>query len=243
MCLVIVALGVARGYRLVVAANRDERHARPAAVAAWWHNRATLFGGRDLTAGGTWLAADGRGRIAAVTNIRDSSTRDGLRSRGALVADYLAGPDTAAGTVARAAAEGAHYAAFNLLVYDGQQLYYASNRAATARLDAGLHVLSNAPRGVEWPKTASARAGAADLLAQPAVLEAWFALLARPDDPAAADYYRTTHFVVGETYGTRCSTVILVDDAGTVTFAERSFDAAGEPTGTVVERFATPSVP
>jgi len=80
MCLIVVALGVAPGYGLVVAANRDELHARPTRGAEWWEAE-RVFGGRDLEAGGTWLAIDGCGRFAAVTNIRDREPRRGPRCR------------------------------------------------------------------------------------------------------------------------------------------------------------------
>ena len=71
MCLIVVALGATPRYPLIVAANRDEQHARPTASAAWWTAPPGVFGGRDLLAGGTWLAVDRRGRFAAVTNVRD----------------------------------------------------------------------------------------------------------------------------------------------------------------------------
>ena len=91
MCLIVVALGAAPRYPLVVAANRDEQHARPTRAAAWWSDAPHVVGGRDLQAGGTWLAMDRRGRFAAVTNIRDPNRPIGLRSRGSLVADFLLG--------------------------------------------------------------------------------------------------------------------------------------------------------
>ena len=98
MCLIVVAIGAAPAYPLIVAANRDERHARPAAPAEWWPDPPHVLGGRDLEAGGTWLAVDRRARFAAVTNIRDPDRRPGLRSRGSLVVDYLAGGASAAGS-------------------------------------------------------------------------------------------------------------------------------------------------
>ena len=46
MCLALVALDAHPRYPLVVAANRDEHHARPAAPARWWDEG--WLGGRDL---------------------------------------------------------------------------------------------------------------------------------------------------------------------------------------------------
>lgn len=239
MCLVVIALKVAPRYPLLLAANRDERHARPTQSAAWWPEQPHVFGGRDLLAGGTWLGVDRRGRIAAVTNVRDGEPLATPRSRGELPAGYLAGGEPAARYAERLHAAAAHYAAFNLLLVDGHELHYSSNRAPTLELGAGVHALSNAPYGAEWPKTASAGADMQRLLQHAAPLEPLFDLLAeRSGSESAEERYRSGHFVAGPVYGTRCSTVILLNAAGTLTFAERSFDAAGQLVGEVRETFA-----
>jgi uncharacterized protein with NRDE domain len=238
MCLIVIGVGVAPQFPLLVAANRDERHARPAAPAGWWPDAPHVLGGRDLAAGGTWLAMDRRGRFAAVTNVRDAARPTGVQSRGSLVTSYLAGDDSAAEYAAHAERSGHEFGGFNLLVYDGHDLRLSSNRAPAAALGPGLHSFSNAPPGVDWPKTASARAGAAALLAEDAPLEPLFALLAERDGSREAEQrYLRSHFVVGPVYGTRCSTVVLVDTSGRVTFAERTFDDSGRLVGEVRERF------
>jgi uncharacterized protein with NRDE domain len=238
MCLIVVGLRAVPDYAFVVAANRDERHARPAARAAWWPARPPILGGRDLEAGGTWLAVDRLGRFAAVTNIRDRDGPPGLRSRGSLVVEYLSGAVSAERYAQRAAREGAELGAFNLVVYDGRELWFASNRAPPARLGPGLHAFTNAPAGAEWPKAATARSGAQALLTQPAPVDPLFALLAERDDSGAPEQrYERTHFVTGSTYGTRCSTVVLIDAERRATFAERSFDAAGRPVAEMRESF------
>jgi uncharacterized protein with NRDE domain len=239
MCLIVAALAQSARYPLVVAANRDEQHARPTQAAAWWLEPPRVLGGRDLRAGGTWLAVDGRGRLAAVTNVRDPPPEPASRSRGTLVAEYLGGADAALVYAARAARDGARFGAFNLLLFDGAALHYASNRAPTARFAAGVHAFSNAPHDVEWPKIASARAGVARVLEeQDALIEPLFELLAhRGAAGPPEERYRAAHFIVGPIYGTRCSTVVLRDDAGNVTFVERSFDPDGQQTGEVRETF------
>jgi uncharacterized protein with NRDE domain len=238
MCLLVVALEASARYPLVIAANRDEQHARPTEAAAWWGAAAPLLAGRDVRAGGTWLAVDRRGRFAAVTNIREPLRLEAPRSRGALVASYVAGEESAAGFAARAAREDG-FGPFNLLLFDGRELHYASNRAAAARLDAGVHAFSNAPRGIDWPKVESARALAEPLLAHDAPLEPLFDLLGERDPQSPPEErYRRAHFLVGPAYGTRCSTVMLVDATGEATFAERTFDATGRLVGEVRERFA-----
>jgi uncharacterized protein with NRDE domain len=232
MCLIVVAAGIAPHYPLIVAANRDEQHARPAARAAWWADVPGVLGGRDLKAGGTWLALGRNGRFAAVTNVRETPRPLGLRSRGALVPRFVVGRESAAEFAGRAAREGAEFGPFNLLLFDGRELHYSSNRADAAALGAGLHAFSNAPAGAEWPKTATARAGLARLLAEDALVEPLFALLAARDDSELPEQrYLRSHFVVGPIYGTRSSTVVLVDAGGRATFAERNFDEAGRLAG------------
>jgi uncharacterized protein with NRDE domain len=239
MCLVVVAVGVSRRFPLVIAANRDERHDRPATAAAWWTDEPQLFAGRDLAAGGSWLAVDRRGRIAAVTNIREPTRAAAARSRGALVTAFVGGHESASDYAVLAAREGPSYGPFNLLLHDGRELYYASNRAAPAALGSGVHAFSNAPREIEWPKLASARAAVQRAASEEAPIEALFDMLAeRGPDGTGEERYRTAHFIVGEHYGTRCSTAVLIASTGRVTFAERTFDSAGCPSGETNESFS-----
>src|SRR4030081_918356 len=97
MCLVLVVWRVHPHYGCLVAANRDEFHARPTAPAGWWPDHPQILAGRDLQAGGTWLGITREGRFAAVTNFRDpSDKRSTARSRGTLVTEYLLGSETPA---------------------------------------------------------------------------------------------------------------------------------------------------
>ena len=90
MCLVIFAHRVSAELPLVVAANRDEFHARPTAPASFWPGRPNLLAGRDQQAGGTWMGITGSGRFAAITNVQDPSrTAPAPRSRGELTLDFL----------------------------------------------------------------------------------------------------------------------------------------------------------
>ncbi len=157
---------------------------------------------------------------------------------------YLGSDESAATFAGLSTAAGASFAAFNLLLFDGAELWYASDRAPMASLARGIHVLSNAPFGVDWPKTMSAKSGAVQLLAVDDPLERLFDLLAtRSSAESAEERYRSAHFMTGPVYGTRCSSVILIDQQGILTFAERSFDAAGLRTGEVRERFAIEAQP
>ena len=240
MCLVVAAVEASAHYSLIFAANRDERHARPTAYADWWQPARTIFAGRDLVAGGSWLGVDRRGRLAAVTNYREAEPSAAPRSRGALVAQFLAASTTSAAFGRALQEDSGEYGPFSLLLFERGELHYLSNRARVAQLGPGVHALSNAAYGVEWPKVRSARAGMQQLLDARNPLDDLFELLAeRSDEPSFEERYRAAHFVLGEIYGTRCSTVVLIDPMGNVTFAERSFDSAGRRTHEVRESFAS----
>jgi uncharacterized protein with NRDE domain len=238
MCLVALALEASDRFRLMFCANRDERHARPSAAAGWWPGtNPAVLGGRDLVAGGSWLAADRRGRLAAVTNYRDPGAKLGSLSRGGLVADFLTASRSLDEYEAAIGTRAADYGPFSLLLFEDSSVRYVSNRAPAARLAPGVHALSNAAYGVEWPKVRTARAGLESLLRSPAPVNELFELLAWRGEADGEERYRSAHFIEGDVYGTRSSTVVLVGRDDTVTFAERSFDPAARVTGEVLERF------
>lgn len=249
MCLVAVALDAHPRYRLAIAANRDEFHERPAAPAHWWPEG--WLAGRDLDAGGTWFGVRRDGRWALVTNVREPGRRDAsATSRGTLVTQALA-----AGALDRwlddAAARGPSYNGYNLLVGDACDARWQSNRQpATTRLPPGVIALSNAGLGTPWPKVERVSASLAAWAAHgDAAADGLFDALADrerapdhalPSTGVSLEWERllSAPFIVGERYGTRCSTLLTVDRDGQVRFVERSFDADGELTGTVDERFA-----
>ena len=148
--LLVVALDAHPAYDLVVAANRDEYHARPAAPAAWgveapFHG---ILAGRDLAAGGTWLGVRRDGRFAFVTNVRDGRGQDpAARSRGELVPRVLA---TAYSDrrCRRIAIDGARYNGFNLLRAMRRACWWMSNRSPRRARDRGRHArpFQRAPR-------------------------------------------------------------------------------------------------
>ena len=246
VCLIYIAWRCRADHRLVVAANRDERHARPAMPARWWDDAPGLLAGRDLEAGGTWLGVTAGGRFAAITNYRRRCDhRTAARSRGALVAEFLAGRTSAPEYLHRILEEGHRYNGFSLLAMDGDTLAFASNRAPdVVRLDPGVYGLSNHLLDTPWPKVTDGKKEVERLLAQPEVrvgdLLALLAVGGAPTDEAPrADIedgpgrmqWRSSRFILGPDYGTRTSTVVLLDAAGAGVFVERSFDANGTAVG------------
>jgi len=255
MCLIALAWHVVPGYSLIVAANRDEYHARRTAPAAFWPQAPELFGGRDLEGGGTWMAVTRAGRFAALTNHRDPAPPDSqARSRGHLVADYLQGlqrPHDYLGALAPARAQ---YNGFNLLVGDADSLGYAGNHDAPAqRLAPGFHALSNARLNTPWPKTTGLLSDLSSIVAsrpdEDRMFEQLLTALAETGIPHDAQLPATgvglererilaARRIVAPVYGTRSSSVLAVRADASIRFVEISFDQAGRQSGRVSQSFA-----
>jgi len=248
MCLLVLAWQAHPRYRLVVAANRDEFHERPAAPLAKWPAPDNILAGRDLRANGTWLGLDRRRRLGVITNFRElQRPRPDAPSRGALIPDYLRGTADAATFLTRLQPEASRYSGFNLLLTDGESLWYASNRAERfARpLPAGVYGLSNEFLDTPWPKLRRVRRGFDAWLSDPSQTGA-SGLFAMLDDRATAtadeelprtgislewERVLSAPFVLHADYGTRASTVLLLEPSGAGSLAERRFDAQGVLTG------------
>src|SRR5690606_10719646 len=247
MCLVAIAWRAHPRYRLALIANRDELHARPSAAAGLDPDAPDVYGGRDLVQGGSWLQVSTRGRLAAVTNVRNGLAAEVKpRSRGALVRDFVRGDEGAAQSLQRLSPIAAGHGRFNLLAWDGATLAVATNhpRFRSAVVEPGLHAMSNGAFDAPWPKaTRATRALAAWLQSLAASahapgMEARAPLPvaladtgtapddAPPDTGVGIELERrlSSPFVRDERYGTRCSSVVLVD-ADAIVFAERRFGA------------------
>jgi uncharacterized protein with NRDE domain len=245
MCLLVFAGRIHPDYPLVLAGNRDEFHARPAAPASWWSEPEGVLAGRDLQAGGTWLGLHREGRFAVVTNFREpAQDTAGRRSRGELVVDYLTRGDSADRWAADLASRGDQYGGFNLLAGNTDGLHYVTNRGADALdLPPGLYGLSNHRLDTPWPKVVTAKARLARAIDGGRLAKAsLFRILADrtraadddlPDTgvPLAWERLLSAAFIVSPEYGTRVSTVILADARGRIELEERRFDSKGEQVG------------
>lgn len=252
MCLVLVAWQKHARYRLIIAANRDEQHARPAAAMQWWPDQPQVLAGRDLQAGGTWLALSRSGRFATVTNYREHKhTRPARLSRGKLVSDFVTGD--AAPLAYSEKLDGANFAGFSLLTATATSLCYTTNRDDPARtLDAGTYGLSNATLDTPWPKLLRCRGGLDELIERDAVNPTTLLALLADTTPAAVKDFDenlpielaravSAPFIKTETYGTRCTTIVLVEHSGDSLVIERRFNAHGQVTGDNEFRFKAPA--
>jgi len=248
MCLALVALDAHPKFALVIAANRDEFHARPARAAHWGRAPpfADILAGRDLDAGGTWLGIRRDGRWALLTNVREGGRFDASApSRGNIVPTLLNGVDPLPAAIHGFAGDaGARYNGFNVLAGDDEAALWVSNRGgAPTRVARGVHGVSNALLDTPWPKLTRTRSAFSAWCAQgDSDFAPLFAALAdrtrAPDDalpstgiPHEWEQLLSSPFIVSERYGTRCSTVVAVGHDGAARFVERTFDAHGALNG------------
>jgi uncharacterized protein with NRDE domain len=248
MCLLAFAIDSHPRYRLVLAANRDENYVRPTAAARFWDDDPRILAGRDLEAGGTWLGVAGNGRLAALTNYYgpDEYAADKL-SRGWLITDFLKSDLSPAGYLEQLRRTGDRYNGFGLVFGDNTGFNYYTNRGPSIPgLSAGVYGLSNHLLDTHWPKVNAVKAGLHQLIVNTDDIdpENLFILLSDrtrypdqllPDTGVGIERERSLSsiFVTLEEFGTRCSTVILIDRDNRMTFLERSFDAHQNTTGTV----------
>lgn len=222
MCLIVLAWRVRPDFPLIVAANRDEFHARPAERARFWNDHPAILAGRDLEAGGTWMGVSRSGRFAAVTNYRGGRDASAMESRGALVTRFLL-DDLPPGKFMAKVNPKSH-SGFNLLVADRDELWWLSNRdGGSRRLDPGVYGLGNF--FLDTPEVDEPKRRFRHAIEPAPSLQPLFSILAASK-------------IVAPEYGTRCSTVLLNGADGVVRYAERAFDAAGNDGETV--RFEFP---
>ena len=239
MCLLAFAWNAHADFRLIVGANRDEWHDRPAAPAAWWDDYPQILAGRDLQAGGTWMGVTRTGRFGAVTNFRDPSDKSSMaRSRGELVTAFLSG-DATPSAFLRETKQHAHaYNGFNLIVGDRSSLAYFSSRdGAIEILEPGVYALSNHTLNEPWPKVTAAKSAMETALKAEISVDARqmaiYELLSNdavapdntlPNTGVGIEWERVLSpaLIVTEKYGTRATTILTVANSGGVAFEERT---------------------
>ncbi len=255
MCLIVLAWKTRADLPLLVAANRDEWRDRPTQPAHWWRDHPDMLAGRDLEAGGTWMGITRGGRFAAVTNFRDPSERRSVaRSRGVLVTGFLLGKDSPHDHLAKLAPTAGEYNGFNLILGDGETLWYYSSRDDKPReIEPGVHALSNNLLNEPWPKVVSGRERMSEAVLEADPVPKLFELLAervRPDDArlprtgVGVEWERrlASALIVGTDYGTRASTVLTVDASGKPRFEEHVLNPLGDTVHSSVNGVTVPVI-
>jgi uncharacterized protein with NRDE domain len=214
MCLIVLGWRLRPDLPLIVAANRDEFHARPAARAAFWDDQPQILAGRDLEARGTWMGVSRSGKFAAVTNFRGGTEPRAIESRGALVSRFLANGERPHAYMRSLKKD--LYSGFNLLAADGEELWSVSNRGTERsdeprRLEPGVYGLGNT--FLDAPEVDATKRRFSEAIRSAVAIEPLFTLLHEAR-------------ILNPEYGTRCSTVLLKNER--TRYAERAFDAAGD---------------
>jgi uncharacterized protein with NRDE domain len=237
MCLILFAYKSHPRYKLVIAANRDEFYNRKTAPAAFWEDHPRLLAGRDLQAMGTWMGINKNGRISMLTNYRDlSNIKPQAPTRGKLVSNFLitnSTPNTYLDAINPLAKS---FNDFNILLGTADDLWYYSNKETKkTMLGSGVYGLSNHLINTPWPKVEAGKEALSNELKNEKVeIENLFATL---KSEAKADKDRlpgtgvgfemermlSPMFIKSTEYGTRCSTIILVDKDNHVKFVERTY--------------------
>ena len=238
MCLIVFAYKYHSNYKLIIGANRDEFYNRPATKAHFWKNYSDILAGQDLVAKGTWMGVSRNGKLSLITNYRDiKNIKPNAPSRGHLVSDYLKKDVNPKDYLEQLDSIGHVYNGFNLILGNQDDLWYYSNQKRKIyRLGTGLYGLSNALLDTSWPKVDNGKQKLEVLIAKnnitaEAIFDALF------DDETAADkdlpetgldYEQekaiSSMFIKTGGYGTRCSTVLLIDNENNLTFIERTFN-------------------
>lgn len=237
MCLIVFSYQYHNKYPFILAGNRDEFYDRPAKQAHFWDTNPRMLAGRDLKAGGTWLGVSEKGEFGAITNYRNLyNPTESERTRGEIIPDFLTGHKPAKEKL-NAINEMKHkYSGFNLLAGSARQLYYLNNINGDYRpIVPGIHGISNAFLDTSWPKVEKARNEFEEITSSETIdKEAIFQLL-ETSDPFPEEFLPDTGlskemekevspiFIETEGYGTRCSSLLMIDHDGTVKFTEKTF--------------------
>ena len=235
MCLIFFSINKHPKYKLIVAANRDEYYSRPTQKLHWWKNT-NILAGRDLEAMGTWMGVDRNGKFAALTNYRDPKAfMEEKLSRGRIVVDYFNAENEDA-FYENLKKNRTEYNSYNFIGYNKNKIsYYSNNLSEIKVIEKGDFAISNHLLDTSWPKVEKIKSGMAELLKSEIIdKNAVFELLT-DSNIAADDKLPNTGislefekllspiFIKSKIYGTRCSSLILIDYSNNIEFDEITY--------------------
>ena len=223
---------------LILVANRDEYYERPTKSMHWWEPE-KILAGKDLQAGGTWLAVSDDGRFAAITNYKELiNGKADLKTRGELVSNYI----TSKGLSSIDYLEnikGINYAGFNLLLGDKEGIHYFSNRTEEIdKLEPGIHAVGNLLLNSQTKKSIKVKNQFKELLQtnpdEVALMEFMKQDSGDLSDLDMAGFKETEHeeipyrFIKSDYYGTRNTTIITINETGEYKISEQNFSENGK---------------
>ncbi len=243
MCLLLIARRQFSGFPFLLTFNRDEYFNRPTRTVHWWEDSPSICGGRDRERGGTWLGMTKAGHLAALSFVRQGEARISPRSRGKLVADFLRSPGPPDDYIQQLKNDPAGLLGFNLVVghIERELLHFSNVTGETTDISNGIWGLSNATINTPWPKVERGKSALAKLLAEgePAsdqllnlMADRTFSPIGELPDTGISterEHALSPIFISlpKQGYGTRSTTVILLNEKRTVDFIERTFEASG----------------
>lgn len=253
MCVLVFAYKFHPTYKFIFSGNRDEFYNRQTQFASIWGDEIKILSGIDLKSKGTWLGITVErkdeipaGDFVVVTNYRDFynfKENPQFPSRGLLALDFLTTKYKFNSSETRFLDFGNHllsnsktYNALNLIFGNFEKLYYYSNvKNSLEEIEPGIHGLSNCFLNIPWPKVHWAKIRFAEIIRNSNDLENDLLKLLfdqtqfndelLPDTGIGIERERllSSIFIKSETYGTRSSTIILVDYDNNVKFLERNY--------------------
>ena len=252
MCLILFSYKNHPRYKLIIAANRDEFYARPTAPADYWEDYPEIIAGRDLEAMGTWMGMNQKlGKISMLTNYRDlTKLKSVAPSRGALVSDFLKNDSTSEDYYRELSTRLNKFNGFNLVLGKPDELsYFSSEFQGLKPLTSGVYGLSNALMNSPWPKVQKGKLKF-EAITEERHFEVENLFEAMNDDELAEDKklpdtgvgidkerMLSPMFIKSPQYGSRCTTVIMVDHNDKVLYAERTYDTTTFAYDTIYHKF------
>ncbi len=237
MCLILLGYKVSKKYPLILAANRDEFFHRPTAPMHFWEDNNSILAGKDLEQGGTWFGVNKYGTFAALTNYRDpASLKQKAPSRGEIVIDFLTSKKFPKDYHADLKNRLNLYNGFNLILGNNEELFWFSNvKNQIEKIKPGIHGLSNGFLNTPWPKVTSGKKTLKQIIAKNITIHSLFSLLSdrsMPDDVqlphtgVGIEWERTLSplFIQSKIYGTRSSTIMLINQNGSIGVTERTYN-------------------
>jgi uncharacterized protein with NRDE domain len=239
MCLCVFAYNHHPDYKLVLAFNRDEFLTRPTKEAHFWEDIPEILAGRDLKQHGTWLGLNTNGKLAFVTNYRDiRNLKEDAPSRGELAVNFLASEEAPFDYLMNLQ-NPQDYNGFNLVVGDGESLYYYSNiKGEIEKIEPGIHGISNHLMNTEWNKVVRKKEELAGLLKGDFSKDNLFKIMADsressglplPDTGLEAEIEQklSAPFITMADYGTVSTTIIVWETSGLIRLYEKRFGQGG----------------
>lgn len=260
MCLIIFSWQPDSQRPLILAANRDEFHARESRDAHFWEDIPSIFGGRDMEKKGSWLALSKQKdhknyRFACLTNFRNPNQNSYPLSRGEIVSNFLINQIPAIDYAKNLPFD--QHAGFNALFLDGKELVYCHHNGSEdpifRNLSAGVYGISNAQLDTPWPKLVKTKKAFNTLdPAGPSEKIADHLFMSLKDKEIAADEtlpdtgvgillerMLSSAFIISPDYGTRTSTALIIERNNSkehIYFEERQFSSEGIQSRQLVRR-------